>query len=139
MGKTELAKSLLPPVLKLDIGKLTFFPDRMRSYSRKSHKSVVLDDVRDLEFLSEHQHVLQSSWEDDAITFASTAGGTREYSKYLYRTPFIVTVNPSTKNLDYFQTHSFLSKPENCVVFELTEKAFQESDAGPSGAGSALA
>lgn len=81
MGKTELAKSIFPLPLKLDIGPLMFFPDHMRTFNRKKHGSIVLDDVRNMKFLTDHQHVLQSRADDDGITFASTTGGTCEYSK----------------------------------------------------------
>ena len=99
LGKTQLAKSLYPDPLTLDIGPLMFFPDRMRLFNRKKHGAIVLDDVRDMKFLTDHQHILQSRRDDDEITFASTAGGTCEYSKYFFRVPFIVTANPSTENL----------------------------------------
>ena len=97
----------------------------MRSFNRKRHGSIVLDDVRDLEFLSDHQHVLQSRYDDDDITFASTNGGTVEYTKYLYRVPFIITVNPSTKNLDFLDNHPWLGVAENRVLLELKEQAWE--------------
>jgi len=124
-GKSQLAKSIFPMPLTLDIGDLTFFPDLMRTFRRKKHGAIVLDDVRNLKFLTDHQHILQSKYDDDEIPFASTQGGTCEYTKYLYRVPFIVTANPSTENLDYLHSHPWLGKPENRHVLELTEDAFE--------------
>ena len=124
-GKTQLAKSIFPSPLTLDIGPLTFFPDLMRTFNRKKHGAIVLDDVRNMKFLTDHQHILQSRYEDDDITFASTSGGTCEYTKYLYRVPFIVTANPSTDNLEYLQSHPYLGDPENRYILELKEVAYQ--------------
>ena len=80
-GKTQLARSTFPCALVLDIGTLTFFPDLMRTLNRKKHGSIVLDDVRDMQFVTDHQHILQSKYDNDDIPFASLAGGTREYTK----------------------------------------------------------
>ena len=128
-GKTQLAKSIFPCPLQLDIGILTVFPNVMRSFSRKKHGSIVLDDIRDMKFVTDHQHVLQSRYDDDEIPFACTNGGTVEYTKYLYRVPFIVTANPSTSNLEYLQSHPWLGLPVNRYVLELTEDAFEEAPA----------
>ena len=84
-----------------------------------------MDDVRDLTFVTNHQHILQSRYDDDEVPFASTSGGTCEYTKYLYRTPFIVTANPSTANLDFLQSHPWLGKAENRYLLELTEAAYE--------------
>ncbi len=124
-GKTQLAKSIFPLPLTLDIGNATFFPDLMRTFSRKKHGAIVLDDVRNMDFLTDHQHILQSKYDDDEIPFASTPGGTCEYTKYLYRVPFIVTANPSTENLDYLHSHPWLGNAANRLVLELKEDAFQ--------------
>ena len=97
----------------------------MRTFNRKRHGCIVLGDVRDLEFLNNHQHVLQSRYDDDEVPFASTNGGTVEYTKYLYRVPFIVTANPSTRNLEYLTTHPWLGKDDNRHLLMLAEEAWE--------------
>ena len=63
MGKTELAKSWFKNPLTLKVGGLVHtFPSAMRSFDRKGHDGVVLDDVRDLEFIAQHQHVFQANF-----------------------------------------------------------------------------
>ena len=118
VGKTEWAKSLFQNHLELKIGPLTHFPEKMRTFSRYLHDGVVIDDVRDMEFLAQHQHVLQGKY-DERVEFASTPGGQCAYRRWLYAVPFVVTVNYSTSNLDYLRTHDWLSKRDNVVVVEL--------------------
>ena len=102
----------------------------MRSFNRKVHKSIVLDDVRKLSFVTDHQHILQSCYDKGAITFASTVGGTCEYTKYLYAVPFIVTVNPSAENLEFLRSYLWLAQEENCVLLELESIAFEDPGSG---------
>ena len=42
--------------------------------------------------------------------------GDYAYDQYLFAVPIVVTVNNSTKNLDYFDSHDWLGKPANRVV-----------------------
>ena len=112
-GKTLWALSLFAKPLKLQVGKLEFFPDGLRALNRKVHDGLVLDDVRDLEFLSDHQEKIQAT---DVVEFASTPGGGCSCKKDLYRLPIVVTVNDSTKNLHYLQEHDFLSNRDNVRV-----------------------
>jgi hypothetical protein len=128
-GKTQLAKSIFPDPLTLDIGDLTFFPDLMRTFRRKKHGAIILDDVRNMKFVTDHQHILQSKYDDDEIPFASTPGGTCEYTKYLYRVPFVVTANPSTENLEYVRSHPWLGNEGNRHVLELQGEAYEEMPA----------
>ena len=114
-GKTEWAKSLFKNALEMKVGSLPHFPDKMRQFVRYHHDGIVLDDVRDLEFLSDHQEKLQGKY-DARVEFASTPGGTCSFHKYLFKVPTVVTVNYSTKHLEYLETHDWLSKKENCVV-----------------------
>ena len=44
------------------------------------------------------------------------ASGGCAYERDLYAVPFAVTANYSTKNLDFPETHDFLSKKENRVL-----------------------
>jgi len=116
-GKTEWAKSLFRCPLELKIGSLTHFPDGMREFNRKKHDGIVLDDVRDLAFLSEHQDKLQGKY-DTLVEFATTPGGTCSYKKDLYAVPIVATVNFSTANLDMLDTHDWMSNPGNRIIIE---------------------
>ena len=114
-GKTEWAKSLFKNALEMKVGALAHFPETMRHFVRHHHDGIILDDVRDLEFLSDNQEKLQGKY-DARVEFASTPGGTCSFHKYLFKVPTVVTVNYSTKHLEYLETHDWLSKKANCVV-----------------------
>lgn len=136
MGKTELAKSWFKNPLCMKVGELSSsFPAKMREFDRRVHDGVVLDDVRDLLFVASFQHVFQGK-SDEEIYFAETPGDTCRYSKLLFRTPFVATINRSTRNLEYLRTHDYISKESNCIVLELTEPPYVCS-AGPAAAAGA--
>lgn len=117
-GKTEWAKSLFKNPLELKIGTLEFFPDAMRSFKRGVHDGLVLDDVRDLQFLVNHQEKLQGKY-DCLVEFGSTAGGTCAYQRDLFGVPVVATVNFSTKHLEYLECHDWLANPGNRVLVTL--------------------
>lgn len=71
-GKTEWASSLFRRPLELKVGSLPHFPEGMRRFQRTVHDGVVLDDVRDLQFVVEHQEKLQGKY-NSLVEFASTA------------------------------------------------------------------
>ena len=129
-AKTEWSKSLFNKPLELKIGPLKHFPEKMRLFHRGVHDGIVLDDIRDLEFLAEHQHILQGKY-DERAEFASTPGGQRAFRRWLYRVPFVATANYSTANLEYLRTHDWLKKADNCVVVELHRPPV-EAPAGPA-------
>ena len=114
-GKTEWAKSLFKNPLVLRIGTLEHFPDAMRAFDRELHDGIILDDLRDLLFLHDHQDKVQGKY-DGEVEFASTQGGRCAYYKDLFAIPFVATVNNSTKNLTALETNDFLSEPANRVV-----------------------
>ena len=111
-GKTEWANSLFANALELKVGTLTHFPEKMRSFDRTTHDGVVLDDVRDLRFLTDNQHALQGKYNTE-VEFASTPGGCCAYSLDLFAVPMVVTVNHSTLNLGMLEHHDWLAKPSN--------------------------
>ena len=118
-GKTEWAKSLFSSPLELKVGTLSHFPEGMRSFSRKRHDAVVLDDVRDLAFLANHQEKLQGKY-DSLVEFASTQGGTCAYAKDLFAVPIAVTINYSTLNLGFLEDHDWLGNRANRVLVTFT-------------------
>ena len=79
-GKTEWAKSLFRNPLELKIGSLSHFPDGMRTFARGVHDGIVLDDVRDLHFLVDHQDKLQGKYDGFfGVEFGPTPGGQLAY------------------------------------------------------------
>jgi hypothetical protein len=117
VGKTEWAKSLFKCPLELKIGTLEHFPEGMREFNRKKHDGIILDDVRDLAFLGDHQDKLQGKY-DSLVEFASTPGGTCSYKKDLFSIPIVATINLSTKNKEMLQTHDWLGNPGNRFIVE---------------------
>ena len=119
-GKTEWVKSLFKNALELKVGSLQVFPESMRGFERGMHDAIILDDVRDLAFLAEHQDKLQGKY-DTRVEFATTPGGTCAFRKYLFAVPIAVTVNYSTRNLEYLQSHDWLSHEGNRVLVNFPE------------------
>jgi hypothetical protein len=111
-GKTEWASSLFKCPLELKVGTLSYFPDGVRAFNRDKHDGIVLDDVRDLQFLADHQEKLQGKY-NALVEFASTPGGTCAHFKDMFAVPIAITVNYSTKNLQFLETHDWLRRPEN--------------------------
>jgi hypothetical protein len=79
---------------------------------------VILDDVRDLQFLVSHQEKIQGKY-DCMVEFGSTAGGTCAYYVDLFGVPVVATVNFSTMNLQYLDSHDWLSNVGNRVLVHL--------------------
>ena len=121
-GKTEWAQSLFENPLVLKVGSLTHFPEGMRQFSRKKNDALILDDIRDMKFLTDHQDKLQGKY-NARVEFASTPGGTCAYQKYLYACPIVVTVNYTTVNLSLLSTCDWLGKDLNRVVVEFGAQA----------------
>lgn len=126
-GKTEFANSLFKKPLELKIGPLLHFPDKLRSFDRKLHDGLVLDDVRDLRFLTENQDKIQGKYNVE-LEFGITPGGQCNYQKYLFRVPIVATINYSTLNLEFLETHDWLSKAGNRVVVNFPGFADQSSN-----------
>ena len=115
-GKTEWAQSLFKNPLVLEVRSLTHFPEKMRSFNRRAHDAVILDDLDDLLFLEGSQDKLQGKYNKE-VEFASTQGGTCAYWKDLYAVPFVATANGSTKNLDALDKRDmWLGKQKNRIV-----------------------
>ncbi len=89
---------------------MEFFPDGLRALDRKVHDGLVLDDLRDLVFLSNRQEKIQAT---GVVEFASTPGGQLAYKKDLYRLPIVVTINDATTNLNLLHKNDFLSNRAN--------------------------
>ena len=128
-GKTEWAKSLFARPLELKVGGLKMFPDGMRAFNRRLHDGVVLDDVRDMGFITDNQDKLQGKY-DAHVEFATTQGGTCAYKKYLFATPIVVTGNFSTANLGFLRSHDWLGRDLNRVVVEWGEHLGPSARAG---------
>lgn len=114
-GKTEWANSLFRKPLELKIGRLEHFPDKMRSFDRQTHDGLILDDVRDMQFIADNQEKLQGKY-NEPIEFGSTPGGTCAYFVDLFRIPIVVTANQSTENLQLLDDHDWLGKAVNRTI-----------------------
>ena len=119
-GKTQWASSLFSNPLELTIGNLLFFPDGLRELDRQVHDGIVLDDVRDLDFVDQNQDKLQAL-SHKVMEFGSTPGGTCAFTKWLWKIPMVLTINYSTKHLDYLENHDWLKLPTNRVLVKWPE------------------
>lgn len=117
-GKTEFAKSLFKNPLELKVGNLVeLFPSKIQEFQRRVHDAIIMDDVRDLQFVVGHQEKLQGKY-DSLIEFATTQGGTCFYAKYLFQVPIVVAINYTTKNLGFLEQNDWLATPANRVVVQ---------------------
>ena len=90
----------------------------MREFERGRHDGIVLDDLRDLSFLVQHQEKLQGKY-NGLVEFASTPGGQCAFSKWLHRVPVVVTANFTTKNDNLLVDDDFLGNLDNRVLVRL--------------------
>ena len=111
-GKTEWAESLFKCPLVLKVGVLTHFPEGARRLDRRKHDGLVLDDVRDLQFLSDHQEKLQGKY-SGAVELATTPSGQYAFCVDFFRLPVVATVNDSTRNLGFLASHDFVANRDN--------------------------
>jgi len=116
-GKTEWAQSLFKKPLVLKVGKLTHFPEGMRQFDRRVHDAVILDDLRDYDFLVQHQEKVQGKY-NGRVEFASTPGGGLAYFRDLFAVPVVATCNGSTKNKKLLETDDFLGHADNRVLLD---------------------
>ena len=70
----------------------------MRAFDWSFHDGIILDDVRDLDFLAQQQDKVQGNY-DVQVEFATTPAGNCACRKYLFAVPVIATANYSTRNL----------------------------------------
>ena len=120
--KTEWAQSLFKQPLVVKLGKLEHFPDGMRKFRKGYHDGIILDDLRDCQFLVDHQEKVQGKY-NALVEFASTPGGQCAYELDLYAVPIVVTANYSTTNLDLLETDDFLGHPENRLLLRFPPPA----------------
>ena len=88
------------------------WPAGMKKLDREVHDGVVLDDLRDFDFLARNQEKLQGKYNRPVELF-NTPGGELTVTLDLYRLPMVFTVNDSTANLAYLLTHDFCKRREN--------------------------
>ena len=98
----------------MKIGSLAVFPDGLRQFRRGHHDGIVLDDIRDLQFLVAQQDKLQGKY--TPVEFGTTQGGTCAYQLDLFATPIVATFNGSTVGQELLDTDDFLANPKNRVL-----------------------
>ena len=111
-GKSEWACSLFVRPLYAEIGSSGMWPAALKKLDRSMHDGLVLDDLRDLEFLAQNQEKLQGKY-DYFPEFASTPGGQCAFKRDLFAVPLVATVNNSTANLQLLLTDDFLGHEGN--------------------------
>jgi len=74
-----------------------------------------LDDVRDLDFVVRHQDKVQGKY-DAHLEFGTTQSGQYSFSRNLFATPIVVTINYTTKHLEYLEQNDFLGNAGNRVL-----------------------
>ena len=89
----------------------------MQELKRGIHDALILDDVRDLQFLVDHQEKLQGKY-DGEIEFNTTQGGTCFFTRYLFQIPTVATINYTTRNLDFLNSNDWLSCTTNRVFLK---------------------
>ena len=104
-GKTEWAKSLFKRPLELKIGALEFFPDTLHHLQRGLHDGLVLDDVRDLAFLVNHQEKLQGKY-GCLLEFGPTVA---ELVRTILTCLACPLLNYSTKHSEHLESHDWLT------------------------------
>jgi len=119
------AISLFENPLQLQVGSQTYFPEGTREFKRQKFDAVILDDVRDLEFAPEHQERLQGEF-NALVLVASTPGGTCAFKRDLYRAPFVLTVNNSTRNLDFLRSDDCCSNNQNVFFLSFGSRPSDE-------------
>ena len=83
-GKSEFAVSLFKKPLYLEIGASGLWPPGMKLLGRNTHDGLVLDDLRDLEFIHANQEKLQGKY-NRPVTLFNTPGGELACTVDLYR------------------------------------------------------
>ena len=111
-GKSEWAVSLFRNPLYVEIGSSGMWPAAMKKLDRDLHDGVVLDDLRDLDFIARNQETLQGKY-NRLVELFNTPGGELAVTLDLFRLPMVFTVNDSTANLTYLETHDFCKRTEN--------------------------
>ena len=111
-GKSEWAVSLFRKPLYVEIGASGMWPASMKKLDRNLHDGLVLDDLRDVDFLVRNQEKLQGKYNRPVELF-TTPGGELAVTLDLYRLPMVFTINDSTANLSLLETNDFCKRREN--------------------------
>ena len=111
-GKSEWAVSLFRKPLYVEIGASGMWPASMKKLDRSVHDGLVLDDLRDVEFLVRNQEKLQGKYNRPVELF-TTPGGELAVTLDLYKLPMVFTINNSTANLNLLDTNDFCRRREN--------------------------
>ena len=78
------------------------------------HDAIILDDVRDLAFLSENQEKLQAKY-NAIIEFGTTPTDGYAYHHYLFRVP-TVAINRDTKSREWLEPGKQIGSATSATV-----------------------
>ena len=81
-GKTEYGIAIFDNPFICDFGQHGTFPDSFRFFDEDQYDGIVVDEVHDVQHIVNHQNAFQGHWKKE-FTFASTSGGTCEYTHRL--------------------------------------------------------
>ena len=111
-GKTQFAMSIFERPLVLRVGASLTFPDGLRRWTKGSgYDGIVLDDVRNLDFVTLQQDTLQSC--NMIQEFGRSGTGMYCFYRNLFQVPFVLTVNWTTQGLKKLLTDDFMKKATN--------------------------
>ena len=91
----------------------------MKKLDRSIHDGLVIDDLRDVEFLVRNQEKLQGKYNRPVELF-TTPGGELAVTLDLYRLPMVFTINDSTVNLSLLETNDFCKRRENVTLLSFS-------------------
>ena len=111
-GKSEWAVSLFKNPLYVEIGASGMWPAAMKKLDRSVRDGLVLDDLRDIQFLVRNQEKLQGKYNRPVELF-NTPGGELAVTLDLYRLPMVFTINDTTENTELLRTNGWCSRRGN--------------------------
>ena len=95
----------------------------LSKFDVSSHAGVLLDGVADAHTLSDNRESLQGRAKADTGGRSNTMVYAYPYT--LCKRGVVVTMDLAAKNLDFFQTHHWLSVTDNAIVLRLSGPAYE--------------
>ena len=137
VAPTNFGKSLLGADVLMRLAELLVLPGYLEvtvqgdglvdlsAYDLNMHAGILLDGVGDALFLHHNRETLQGRPKVEKGAKSATMMYSYDYT--LARRGIVVTFDLSATNLHLFQTHHWLSRPENVIVLRLASTAWVRS------------